>query len=1748
MTRILHIALALMLCLLCMKAGAAQIAPTKFDHLTTGFELMGAHLNVPCESCHVGAIFKGTPRDCSSCHSRGSRISATVKPQNHVLSSDRCDACHTSVAWKPASHFDHQEVQGSCATCHNGVTATGKSFNHVASTMECEACHSVFGWKPVIRVDHTQVNGTCATCHDGKQATGKPGNHIATTDSCDNCHSTFQWKPANVMHIGNISNCVGCHNGTIATGKTLTHMQTSDQCAACHTVVVWKPSSKVDHTQVNGTCVSCHNGTTAKGKSTNHPTTDNTCENCHSTTAFKPANVSHNGITNNCVSCHNGKTATGKPAKHINTSDACQACHSVLVWKPQVTVDHTQVLGACASCHNGAIAMGRAANHIPAAADCGVCHLSTVVFGPGTQMNHAGITSNCSACHEGGRTWLGVNNMVTRPTKAQDPNHPVAGDCSQCHTSTTSFMVDVSGGKPVNHIPTSQACSVCHADPGDYSIFKMNHVGITGNCAQCHGKGLSFANIVPKQPPANHIPTTTACETCHSPTNFTAFGPNNPMSHTGITNNCQTCHETGMTWFGVTMVNRPTAAQDPNHPKTGDCAQCHTSTTSFAVVSAGKPANHIPTTQACTLCHSNANDYSVYQMNHQGISNGCATCHAAGLSFANIVPKAPPANHFPIVGLPCENCHSPTNFGAFGPGTQMSHTGISGNCATCHEKGMSWFGVTMVTRPTTAQDPNHPASGECSNCHTSTTSFAAGITGGNKPANHIPTTQACTLCHANSKDYSVFKMDHTGITGNCAQCHAAGLSFANIVPKAPPSNHLPITNLPCENCHAPTKFTAFGPGTPMSHTGITRNCATCHETGMNWFGVTMVNRPTTAQDPNHPTTGECSQCHSSTVSFTTGLAKPSNHIPTTQACALCHTNPSNYAVYTMSHAGITNNCAQCHATGSAFANINPKAPPANHIPSTTACENCHSPSQFTAFGPGTPMSHTGIVSNCASCHETGMTWFGVTMVNRPTAAQDPNHPKTGECHDCHSSTTSFAQGVTSKPANHIPTSQPCATCHSNPNDYSIFVMSHAGITSNCAQCHAAGLSFANIVPKAPPATHIPSKTACETCHASTNFTAFGPGTAMNHTGIVGTCATCHETGMTWFGVTMVTRPTAAQDPNHPKTGECSTCHSSTTSFAGGVATKPANHIPTTQACTLCHSNPADYKIYKMNHLGITNNCAVCHGKGLSFANIVPKAPPANHIPSNTPCENCHSPTNFTAFGPGTPMKHIGINAGCAACHETGSTWFGVTMVNRPTKAQDPNHPATGECSNCHTSTTSFASGVTSKPANHIPTAQACTLCHSNPNDYSVFKMSHSGITNNCIQCHGPGLSFANIVPKAPPSNHIPTKTIACENCHSNTNFTTFAGTSMNHTAVSSYTCVTCHELGMSWFGVNIKVRPKGHHTGVDCKGCHDTNNFGNANARAARTLKKTAAVSSAPVNGVNATAAAASTTSAPAAGPNGGDRLRGGAAAAAARAGRFNLAGQMARLADVTNTRAAGVNGFNHSGMLRACATCHNGLTAVGKSAKHIPSNNSCDNCHTVNAWTPARFEHIGVAMNCSQCHDAVHATGKPANHVQTAIACNTCHSTMAWLPVIFRHSGISGNCQTCHNGMGTSGKPLAHMTSSLDCASCHHNTTAWTPVDYRHLSPRYPGEHRVDLTCVQCHSTNTDKIPWTSPASAPACGACHERNYKSAPHTKYGNVKYTAAELKNCAGSCHVYSDDTLKAVIKLRPGPQHQVSSGQF
>src|SRR3984885_321060 len=104
---------------------AAPPITVPFDHLTTGFELDGVHRDLPCESCHLNAIFKGTPRNCGICHITGSTFNATPKTATHIMSTNNCAACHDTTSFRPDIHFDHGEVMGSCVSCHNGVIATG---------------------------------------------------------------------------------------------------------------------------------------------------------------------------------------------------------------------------------------------------------------------------------------------------------------------------------------------------------------------------------------------------------------------------------------------------------------------------------------------------------------------------------------------------------------------------------------------------------------------------------------------------------------------------------------------------------------------------------------------------------------------------------------------------------------------------------------------------------------------------------------------------------------------------------------------------------------------------------------------------------------------------------------------------------------------------------------------------------------------------------------------------------------------------------------------------------------------------------------------------------------------------------------------------------------------------------------------------------------------------------------------------------------------------------------------------------------------------------------------------------------------------------------------------------------------------------------------------------------------------------------------------------------------------------------
>src|SRR5207248_3124255 len=157
---------------------------------------------------------------------------------------------------------------------------------------------------------------------------------------------------------------------------------------------------------------------------------------------------------------------------------------------------------------------------------------------------------------------------------------------------------------------------------------------------------------------------------------------------------------------------------------------------------------------------------------------------------------------------------------------------------------------------------------------------------------------------------------------------------------------------------------------------------------------------------------------------------------------------------------------------------------------------------------------------------------------------------------------------------------PCESCHAN----AMF----QGTPRDCGACDGIGTA---VRATAKPANHILTTDQCASCqtpvawnpavnfdhtqvrgsHSTSNFTTWA-GTKINHLAVTAlTCASCHETAA-YLGMHPSTsataadsRPNATLDANHPKSGDCSTCHDTVT-FAGAAA-RPANHIPTNAPCS-----------------------------------------------------------------------------------------------------------------------------------------------------------------------------------------------------------------------------------------------------------------------------------------------------------------------------------------------------------------------------------------------------------------------------------------------------------------------------------------------------------------------------------------------------------------------------------------------------
>ena len=544
-------ALLLAAALLMLRPAAAQQG-TSFDHQTTGFSLTGKHEDTRCESCHIKGIFKGTPKDCASCHVQNNSRGAVAKSVKHFPTTAACDSCHSTSAFS-AVLFSHAGVApGSCASCHNNFNVQGKSAGHIPTTASCDQCHGTTAFRP---------------------AGGMPTNHIpfSATAQCTACHTStdFSVMPTvTAIHANapsTTTNCAQCHGAAAP----------SFAIPASGFSIVGLPAN---HIPSSASCEVCHVG--AGSSIAALPVVDGA--------RFTGSRMSHQGITNNCVTCH---APSGSASSFVGIA-------SIVGMPPTSPVgagSHIPSSTTCESCHLGSLANVSGLIAPSATRTAPGTLFATPV--PTSAQIHTGVTGNCNACHDTGSVWMGMANypispstfqlgarytgFQTRPVAAAstysvpDRAHPSTGDCSQCHTSTSYFDGAV---KPANHIPTAATaqCTACHTS-GDFSVLPTvtnihaNAPSTTTNCAQCHGAAapsfaIPAANFSIVGLPNNHIPTSASCEVCHVgsgssiatlPVVDGARFTGSRMSHQGITNNCVACHTaSGSTasFAGITAI------------------------------------------------------------------------------------------------------------------------------------------------------------------------------------------------------------------------------------------------------------------------------------------------------------------------------------------------------------------------------------------------------------------------------------------------------------------------------------------------------------------------------------------------------------------------------------------------------------------------------------------------------------------------------------------------------------------------------------------------------------------------------------------------------------------------------------------------------------------------------------------------------------------------------------------------------------------------------------------------------------------------------------------------------------------------------------------------------------------------------------------------------------------------------------------------------------------------------------------
>lgn len=188
----------------------------RFDHSRSAFPLTGAHRATACETCHVGGRYKGTPKDCFSCHAADYNRAQPPHASSGFTAS-ACAGCHNTTAWAGAG-FDHSATAFPLTGAHRATN--------------CLSCHGDGVYKG--------KSTTCQSCHMADYTAAVPNHPAAgfSAAACASCHTTTTWTGARFDHdtqyfriytrghAGRWSSCTSCHTST-------TNFATFS-CLGCH--------------------------------------------------------------------------------------------------------------------------------------------------------------------------------------------------------------------------------------------------------------------------------------------------------------------------------------------------------------------------------------------------------------------------------------------------------------------------------------------------------------------------------------------------------------------------------------------------------------------------------------------------------------------------------------------------------------------------------------------------------------------------------------------------------------------------------------------------------------------------------------------------------------------------------------------------------------------------------------------------------------------------------------------------------------------------------------------------------------------------------------------------------------------------------------------------------------------------------------------------------------------------------------------------------------------------------------------------------------------------------------------------------------------------------------------------------------------------------------------------------------------------------------------------------------------------